>query len=70
LRWDPRLLSAVERIVAPARPETVLLFGSRARGDGDDASDWDLFVVLPDNAPPIHRTWQRRPITAGRRQKN
>lgn len=27
-------------------------FASRARGDNDEASDWDLFVVLPDDAPP------------------
>ena len=49
---DPRLQSAVESIVALVHPEAVLLFGSRAREDGDDASDWDLFVVLPDDAPP------------------
>ena len=49
---DPRLRSAVEGIVRQVQPETVFLFGSRARGDADDASDWDLFVVLPDNAPP------------------
>jgi uncharacterized protein len=49
---DPHLQSAVERIVALVRPEAVLLFGSRARGDGDDASAWDLFVVLPDDAQP------------------
>jgi len=49
---DPRLKSVVEGIVALVRPEAVLLFGSRARDDGDAASDWDLFVVLPDDAPP------------------
>ena len=49
---DPRLQSAIEGIVALVRPEAVLLFGSRARDDSDDASDWDLFVVLPDDAPP------------------
>jgi predicted nucleotidyltransferase len=49
---DPRLQTAVEAIVALAHPEAVLLFGSRARGDSDDDSDWDLFVVLPDDAPP------------------
>ncbi len=49
---DPRLKSAVEGIVALVHPEAVLLFGSRARDDGDKASDWDLFVVLPDDAPP------------------
>ena len=49
---DPRLQSALEGIVALVDPEAVLLFGSRARGDCDDASDWDLFVVLPDDAAP------------------
>ena len=42
---DPKLLSGVERIVALVHPEAEILFGSRAGGDGDDASDWDLFVV-------------------------
>lgn len=51
-RLDPKLQSAIEGIVALAHPEAVLLFGSRARDDADDASDWDLFVVLPDDAPP------------------
>jgi predicted nucleotidyltransferase len=50
LSLDPRLQSALEGIVALVDPEAVLLFGSRARGDHDDASDWDLFVVLPDDA--------------------
>lgn len=49
---DPRLQSAVSGIVALVHPDAVLLFGSRARGNYDDASDWDLFVVLPDDAPP------------------
>lgn len=34
-----------------------VLFGSRARGEADEASDWDLFVVvhhLPDNAFQRH----------------
>lgn len=48
---DP-LRSAVQGIVDFAHPEAVLLFGSRARGDHDRSSDWDLFVVLPDDIPP------------------
>lgn len=36
---DPRLQSAVEGIVELVHPEAVLLFGSRARDDSDDASD-------------------------------
>ena len=35
----------------------VVLFGSRARGEADEASDWDLLVLarhLPDKAFPRH----------------
>lgn len=42
-----RLLSS---IVEAWHPETVWLFGSRARGDATHQSDWDLLVVLPDDA--------------------
>ena len=52
---DARLQPAIEGIVALVHPEAVLLFGSRARGDSDETSDWDLFVVLPDDAPPGDR---------------
>ncbi len=30
----------------------VWLFGSRARGDFRENSDYDLLAVIPDNAPP------------------
>lgn len=40
------LRSAARRLVAcSARPAKVILFGSYARGDADDASDVDLMVV-------------------------
>lgn len=29
----------------------IRLFGSRARGDAHPGSDWDLFVVVPDDLP-------------------
>ncbi len=48
--WAPtadRLLAAVERLVAAARPKRIILFGSHARGDADDHSDIDLVVVEP-----------------------
>jgi predicted nucleotidyltransferase len=48
---DDHLRSAVQGIVDLVQPEAVLLYGSRARGDHDDSSDWDLFVVLPDEIP-------------------
>ncbi len=37
------------RIEAQYHPEQVWLFGSRARGDARPDSDWDLFVVVPDD---------------------
>lgn len=37
------------RIVAELRPLEVRLFGSRARGDAAPLSDWDLFVIVPDD---------------------
>ena len=37
--------SAVDRIVAAARPSKIILFGSYARGDADAGSDIDLLVV-------------------------
>ena len=38
----------VNLIVARCAPVSVWLFGSRARGDAREDSDWDLLVVLPD----------------------
>jgi predicted nucleotidyltransferase len=31
-------------------PEQIWLFGSRARGTARPTSDWDLLVVVPDDA--------------------
>lgn len=39
----------VERIVAAWSPQQVWLFGSRARGDAQPGSDWDLLVVVSDD---------------------
>ena len=40
-----------DRLVAKLRPRMIWLFGSRARGDGREDSDFDLLVVLPDGLP-------------------
>jgi predicted nucleotidyltransferase len=47
---------AVARIVDVMRPEAIYLFGSRARGDARPDSDYDLLVVVPDDAPPDARS--------------
>jgi predicted nucleotidyltransferase len=52
---DPGLADAVRRLVVAYRPERIYLFGSVARGDADQDSDYDLLVVVPDDAPPERR---------------
>jgi predicted nucleotidyltransferase len=49
---DPVLAEVVHRLVAAYRPERIYLFGSVARGDAGPDSDYDLLVVVPDDAPP------------------
>jgi len=39
----------VERIVARLDPVAIYLFGSRARGDADEDSDYDLMAVVRDD---------------------
>jgi len=43
---DPRIADMVRRIVREFRPEKVILFGSRAAGQGEADSDVDLLVVM------------------------
>ncbi len=48
---DPRLEEAVRRLASAYEPDAIYLFGSRARGDAREWSDWDLLLVVPDEAP-------------------
>jgi predicted nucleotidyltransferase len=45
------LQTLLSRIKERYQPLQIWLFGSRARGSATPHSDWDLFVVLPDDAP-------------------
>ena len=45
----------VRRIVAAAQPEKIILFGSRARGDGRPDSDFDLLVIKHSTEPRYRR---------------
>jgi len=44
---DVALQQAVDRIARRFQPEKIILFGSRARGQGRPDSDADLLVVMP-----------------------
>ena len=49
---DVRLDGIVRRLIDLYRPDRIYLFGSKARGDFRPDSDYDLMVLLPDDAPP------------------
>ncbi len=44
------LAEIVRRLADAYEPERIYLFGSKARGDHDPDSDFDLMVVVPDQA--------------------
>jgi predicted nucleotidyltransferase len=55
LAQDVALAEIVSRLVDAYRPERIYLFGSRARGEEGADSDYDLLVVVPDDASPERR---------------
>jgi len=50
-RRDPVLDEIVRRLISAYDPERVYLFGSAARGEGGPDSDYDLLLIVPDDAP-------------------
>ncbi len=52
---DPALAEVVRRLAEAYEPERIYLFGSVARGDAGHDSDYDLLVVVPDDASPERR---------------
>jgi predicted nucleotidyltransferase len=49
---DQVLTELVRRLREAFQPERIYLFGSKARGESGPDSDYDLLVVVPDEAPP------------------
>lgn len=45
----------VRRLVLALQPESIYLFGSRARGDGNADSDFDLLVIVASSVLPPHQ---------------
>ncbi len=52
---DVDLRQIVSCLVRAYQPDRIYLFGSKARGDYGPDSDYDLLLVVPDNAPPERR---------------
>jgi uncharacterized protein len=55
LEKDPVLAEIVRRLIEAFSPLKVYLFGSKARGDSNQDSDYDLMVIVPDDAPPEYQ---------------
>jgi len=49
---DSLLSEITARLVRAYQPECVYLFGSMARGDAGPDSDYDILLVVPDDAAP------------------
>jgi predicted nucleotidyltransferase len=49
------LLDNIIRLINPRR---VILFGSRARGDARENSDWDVMIVVDDDTRQEQVNWQ------------
>lgn len=54
LKADPRLGRLVD-LLRPYDPERIILFGSRARGQADAYSDYDVIVVKRTDRPFMER---------------
>src|ERR1039457_401770 len=52
---DAVLAEVVRRLLEAYLPERIYLFGSVARGEAGPDSDYDLLLVVPDDAPPERR---------------
>jgi HEPN domain-containing protein len=52
----PRAL--LDPVVDHFKPQRVILFGSRARGEATRDSDIDLLVIVDDDTPPEKLTWK------------
>ena len=49
---DIVLMEMVRRLKEAFQPESIYLFGSKARGESGPDSDYDLLIVVPEGASP------------------
>ena len=55
LHNDPILTDMVQRLVEVFQPIRIFLFGSKARDQSEDDSDYDLMVIVSDTASTEQR---------------
>ncbi len=62
---DRRIVEAAKRLALATKAVAIILFGSRARGASHQWSDWDLCVIIPDDARASELTpFHLRPLTS------
>ncbi len=63
---DPILIEITERLSAKYNPEKIYLFGSRARGDFNEDSDYDLLLIVKEsNLNRLDRMTEARDALSG-----
>jgi predicted nucleotidyltransferase len=53
-RYPDALRGVVRQVVTTVHPLKVILFGSRARGDARDDSDYDLMIIVRNGVHRLH----------------
>ncbi len=59
LQEDTALAEIIRRLVETFQPERIYLFGSKARNDAGTDSDYDLMVIVSDDAKRERRQIRR-----------
>lgn len=62
LREDENLLEIVNRLVNLFHPEKIFLFGSKARGEDGEHSDYDLMVIIKKREKPRYKLAQEAEV--------
>ncbi len=62
---DRAISEMAERIRRAVHPDRIVLFGSRASGDGGPDSDYDLLVIAPSSLPRWRRAARLYKLLAG-----
>ncbi|MCS7037989.1 MAG: nucleotidyltransferase domain-containing protein [Caldilineales bacterium] len=60
----------MRRILLLGNPQAIILFGSRARGEAQPDSDYDLLVIEPSDQPRHRRAARYRRALRGLAQKD
>ena len=64
-RQTPVVAEMVNRIAVHFHPQRISLFGSRARGEATNDSDYDLLIIAPSAEPRWRRTVPVYKLLAG-----